>query len=100
VKEEEGAPTQRAEFRQMARKLVYDPEYQKKLLKDFQARKISPAIERLFWEAAHCSVKVDEQGGEHEARRAQEMREVMGAKRVLRLRPHIPQEELHGDDPA
>ena len=114
---EEGAPTQRAEFREFARKIIFDKDYQKKLLSDFRARKVSPAVERLMFEAAFCSVKVDEQGGADEARKSAEMREavealirsgksveldhqVMGARRVLRLRPHVPQESADGNDSA
>lgn len=116
---EEGVPTRRAEFRAFARKVVEDEDYQKNLLERAKEGSLSPAVERLLLEAAYCSVKVDEQGGAEEARRAKEMREgierlirsgrsdeldarTMGARRVLRLPPQAvrrvtPEGEDDGD---
>ena len=117
VTHEEGNPTQRAQFREMARKLVYDPKYQAKLLEDFRARKVSPAVERLFWEAAHCSVKVDEGRGAEESTVAEAMRasvkelaesnqaleldaKAMGARRVLTLPPNAVRRVRDDDESA
>ncbi len=114
---EEGNPTRRAEFREFARKIAFDKGYQDNLMKRMRTGKVSPAVERLILEAAFCSVKVDEQGGEGEARRSQEMREavedlirsgksveldhqVMGARRVLRLRPNVPGGSTDGNESA
>ena len=115
---EEGVPTRRAEFRSFARKIIDDPDYRENLLARMIEGSVSPAVERLILEAAFCSVKVDEQGGAEEARRAKEMRErieellrserapvldarAMGARRVLSLPPQhcrtVPSGEDDGD---
>ncbi len=114
---EEGVPTRRAEFRAFARKVIYDKTYQANLLKAAQDRTLSPAVERILLEAAHCSVKVDEQGGADELKRSADMRAaveelvrsgkgleldeaVMGATRRIRLRPNVPLEGSPDDDSA
>jgi hypothetical protein len=117
VAKEEGVPTRRSEFRAFARKIIDDKLYQDNLLKRMQTGEVSPAVERLVLEAAFCSVKVDEQGGADELKRSAEMRaaveglvrsgkaieldaQVMGARRVIRLRPNIEIGTADGDEPA
>ena len=114
---EEGVPTRRAEFREFARKIVNDKEYQENLLARMRSGDISPAVERLLLEASYCSVKVDEQGGSDELKRSSEMRaavdamlksgraveldhQVVGARRVLRLKENVPIERPPDGDGA
>lgn len=111
---EEGSPTQRAQFRAFARKIINNPKYQDAVEKRMIDGTESPAVARLLLEAAFCSVKVDEGRGAEEAELALKMRamvaelsrsprareldaRVQGARRILEL-PAQAIREVKRDD--